>query len=100
MFILSWSLFQYKGTPSEEGLIADAEAAFTWLQKHKHIDKKQIIIFGRSLGGMYVVVLIPSLIFVQLSERQLDISVEGFFNLSQLFFSSFLFALLVTNTNT
>lgn len=40
-----------KGSPSENGTYRDAEAAWLYLTEEKSIPAKQIIIFGRSLGG-------------------------------------------------
>jgi len=40
-----------EGTPSEEGLYRDAEAAWDYLIKVRGIEARQIVIFGRSLGG-------------------------------------------------
>ncbi len=42
---------QSPGKPSEEGTYMDAMAAYEWLTKEKKIPAKNIIIFGRSLGG-------------------------------------------------
>jgi fermentation-respiration switch protein FrsA (DUF1100 family) len=39
------------GTPSEQGLYQDAEAAWNYLTKSRGIDAKEIVIYGRSLGG-------------------------------------------------
>ena len=39
------------GRPSEEGLHADAVAAWRYLSQTKHFDASQIVLFGRSLGG-------------------------------------------------
>jgi fermentation-respiration switch protein FrsA (DUF1100 family) len=39
------------GKPSEEGLYQDAEAAWNYLTKFRGIDAKEIVLFGRSLGG-------------------------------------------------
>ena len=56
-------LFDYRGygesngTPSEEGVYADAEAAYRWLRDEKHVDSTDIIIFGRSLGGAVAIEL-------------------------------------------
>ena len=44
-----------EGTPSEEGLKLDAEAALEWAQSRKDIN--QIFIFGRSLGGAVAIQL-------------------------------------------
>ena len=40
-----------EGTPSEAGLIADAEACLRYLRSRDDIDKDRIVAFGRSLGG-------------------------------------------------
>ncbi len=40
------------GKPSEQNIYEDARAGFDWLVNEKSIDKKNIIIFGRSLGGV------------------------------------------------
>lgn len=39
-----------EGTPSEAGLYEDAEAALKYLTDVRHIDRKQIIVVGQSLG--------------------------------------------------
>ena len=39
------------GSPSEQGLYADAAAAWTWLTRTRAIPAEKIVIFGRSLGG-------------------------------------------------
>ncbi len=50
-------LFDYRGyggsdgSPSESNAYADAEACYRWLTDEKSYDPKQIVIFGRSLGG-------------------------------------------------
>ncbi|MBI5366613.1 MAG: alpha/beta hydrolase [Planctomycetes bacterium] len=56
-------LFDYRGygksagRPSDEGLYADAEAAFDWLVAEKKIPAERILIFGQSLGGAVAVEL-------------------------------------------
>lgn len=40
-----------EGVPSEEGILADARAARTWLANRKRVDESEIILMGRSLGG-------------------------------------------------
>ncbi|KAI1305345.1 Protein ABHD13 [Halotydeus destructor] len=40
-----------KGLPCEHGLYLDSEAAMEYLLQHPAIDKTQIVLFGRSLGG-------------------------------------------------
>jgi fermentation-respiration switch protein FrsA (DUF1100 family) len=42
---------QSEGKPSEQGLYADSEAAWRYLMSERGIPPRQIIIFGRSLGG-------------------------------------------------
>jgi fermentation-respiration switch protein FrsA (DUF1100 family) len=39
------------GRPSEEGLYADACAAYDWLLKEKKVDPGRVVIVGQSLGG-------------------------------------------------
>jgi len=54
---LSCFIFDYRGygasggKPSEEGTYLDAAAAYKWLRQEKKIPPKNIILFGRSLGG-------------------------------------------------
>mmetsp|Transcript_13224 Transcript_13224/g.20960 ORF Transcript_13224/g.20960 Transcript_13224/m.20960 type:complete len:325 (-) Transcript_13224:129-1103(-) len=45
------------GSPSESGLVLDAKAALTYLTERAHVDKKNIIVFGRSLGGAVAIAL-------------------------------------------
>ena len=40
-----------EGSPSEQGTYRDAEAVWRYLTHKRKIDPKQIVIFGRSLGG-------------------------------------------------
>ncbi len=40
-----------KGAPSEEGMYRDAEAAWRYLTQYRGIAPKDIVIYGRSLGG-------------------------------------------------
>lgn len=42
---------QSTGTPSQQGLYMDAEAAWDFLVSEKDVDPDWIILFGRSLGG-------------------------------------------------
>lgn len=42
---------QSTGSPSEKGLYRDAEAAWQHVMGERAIDPRQIVIFGRSLGG-------------------------------------------------
>jgi hypothetical protein len=50
-------LFDYRGygksegTPTEQGLIADADAARTWLASRTHVAEESIVLMGQSLGG-------------------------------------------------
>ncbi len=54
---LNCFIFDYRGyghslgKPGEEGTYTDAMAAYKWLAEEKKIPAKNIIIFGRSLGG-------------------------------------------------
>jgi len=54
-------LFDYRGygrsdgRPTEEGVYADARAAFDWLVNEKKVAPQNIILFGRSLGGAVAV---------------------------------------------
>jgi len=42
---------QSEGSPSEEGLYKDAQAAYRHLVDQRHTDPGRIVVFGRSLGG-------------------------------------------------
>jgi hypothetical protein len=42
---------QSQGSPSEQGLYTDAEAAWNWLVQEKGLSSRDIICWGRSLGG-------------------------------------------------
>jgi len=42
---------QSDGKPTEKGTYLDVLAAWNWLLNHKNAKAKQIIVFGRSLGG-------------------------------------------------
>jgi len=54
---LNCFIFDYRGygesegQPSEEGTYLDARAAYKWLTEEKKVSPKNIIVFGRSLGG-------------------------------------------------
>ncbi len=54
---LNCLMFDYRGygrsqgSPSEQGLYRDAEAAWTWLVQDKDVSPASIICWGRSLGG-------------------------------------------------
>lgn len=54
---LNCLIFDYRGygrsqgSPSEQGLYRDAEAAWTWLVQDKEVNPASIICWGRSLGG-------------------------------------------------
>lgn len=41
-----------EGKPSEEGTYLDVKAAYKWLTEKKGISPDDIIVFGRSLGGV------------------------------------------------
>jgi len=55
---LNCFIFDYRGygnsqgKPDEEGTYTDAVAAYKWLNEEKKIQAENIIIFGRSLGGI------------------------------------------------
>jgi len=52
VFIIDYRGYgQSDGTPSEEGTYRDAEAAWDWLTTQQRLEPKDIVIFGRSLGG-------------------------------------------------
>jgi fermentation-respiration switch protein FrsA (DUF1100 family) len=52
VFIIDYRGFgQSQGKTTEQGTYHDAEAAWNYLTESKGINEKQIIIFGRSLGG-------------------------------------------------
>ncbi|MHC4574770.1 MAG: alpha/beta hydrolase [Planctomycetota bacterium] len=54
---LNCLIFDYRGygasqgKPSEEGTYLDVAAAYKWLTQEKKVSPKDIIVFGRSLGG-------------------------------------------------
>jgi fermentation-respiration switch protein FrsA (DUF1100 family) len=45
------------GSPSETGLLMDADAALRFLREDTKVDQKQIFVFGRSLGGAVAITL-------------------------------------------
>eukprot|EP00794_Sanderia_malayensis_P012211 gene12211-13469_t len=46
-----------EGTPSEQGLYLDAEAAMNYMLSRPDIDHSKIILYGRSLGGAVAIAL-------------------------------------------
>ena len=60
-FGVSSFVFDYRGygrsegTPSEQGVLLDAHAARDWLAQREGIDPRDIVLFGRSLGGAVMV---------------------------------------------
>jgi fermentation-respiration switch protein FrsA (DUF1100 family) len=51
-FIFDYRGYGYsRGSPSEEGTYKDAEAAWNYLVKEKHVPPNRIVIVGESLGG-------------------------------------------------
>lgn len=53
VFIIDYRGYgQSRGSPSERGLYADAEGAWTYLTEQRGIPAHDIVIFGRSLGGI------------------------------------------------
>jgi len=52
IFIISYRGYgKSSGTPTEEGIFRDAEAALKWLRASGKVDIDKILVFGRSLGG-------------------------------------------------
>lgn len=51
---------QSKGKPSEQGTYQDAEAAWRYLTKERHVLTSDIIVIGRSLGGAIAAWLVMS----------------------------------------
>lgn len=43
-----------QGTPSEEGLYMDAKAALDYIASRKDFNHKEVILFGRSLGKLFL----------------------------------------------
>lgn len=43
------------GTPTEEGILADARAARRWLAARAGVDERDLVLLGRSLGGAVAV---------------------------------------------
>lgn len=41
----------YKGNPSEESILEDAEAVYEYLTQEMNLDPKNMIVFGRSIGS-------------------------------------------------
>jgi fermentation-respiration switch protein FrsA (DUF1100 family) len=54
---LSLFIFDYRGyglsegTPSEEGLYQDAEAAYRYVTETRRVSPKRLVLFGRSIGA-------------------------------------------------
>ncbi len=85
---------QSEGTPSEDGLHADAKAAWRFLRKDKHVDAGQIVLFGRSLGGAVAARLAaevePAALILESSfSSARDVAAEVFPLLSKLTFLRF-----------
>ncbi|MBI3950611.1 MAG: alpha/beta hydrolase [Acidobacteria bacterium] len=56
VFILGYRGYgRSKGTPSEDGLYLDAQAAYDYLVSQKNVEASQIILYGQSLGGAVVI---------------------------------------------
>ena len=47
-----------EGVPSEEGLYLDAQAAYNYLVQKKNVDKKAIVVYGKSLGANVAIDLV------------------------------------------
>lgn len=60
---LNTLLFDYRGygqalgSPTENGLYADAQACLEWLKREKNLPADKLVIFGRSLGGAVAIEL-------------------------------------------
>ncbi|GIX90505.1 hypothetical protein CEXT_344841 [Caerostris extrusa] len=65
-----------QGAPSEEGLYLDALAGLKYLLQLPYIDKKKIIVFGRSLGGAVAIDLLAR---SELAKHVLVLIVENTF---------------------
>ena len=48
-----------QGSPSEKGMYLDAEAAWDWAEAQAQAQGGQVVIFGRSLGGVAAVCTWP-----------------------------------------
>ena len=58
LFVLSYRGYGGSdGTPSEDGLILDAESVLDYLHDRVDVDSSKIILFGRSLGGAVAIAL-------------------------------------------
>ncbi|KAL6656937.1 hypothetical protein ACP70R_004717 [Stipagrostis hirtigluma subsp. patula] len=58
VFMLSYRGYgESEGSPSQKGIIHDAQAALDHLVQRKDIDTSRIVVFGRSLGGAVGAVL-------------------------------------------
>jgi len=59
IFILDYRGYgNSSGSPSEAGLVLDAKAALDYLHERAGVDSKNIIVFGRSLGGAVAISLV------------------------------------------
>lgn len=45
------------GTPTEDGLVRDAHAAYDYLRRERHVDPRHLVIYGWSLGSAVAVSL-------------------------------------------
>ena len=64
------------GTPSEEGLGMDAQAAVSYLKTRTDIDQSKIIVFGRSLGGAVAIDVVSK---TEISSRVAGLVIENTF---------------------
>ncbi|KAH9881940.1 hypothetical protein J1614_001111 [Plenodomus biglobosus] len=55
------------GTPSEQGLIIDAQAVFQWATNTAGIDPKRIVVFGQSMGSSVAIALTQHLALQKIS---------------------------------
>ena len=51
ILLLAWRGYSgNKGKPTEKNLYEDAESALRWLKKNNQVDRKEIVLYGESLG--------------------------------------------------
>jgi pimeloyl-ACP methyl ester carboxylesterase len=82
-----------EGTPTEKGLVLDAQAAIDHLAARVDIDSKTIILFGRSLGGAVALALCN-----KRREKVAGVMVENtFLNISEMVDAVFPFLRVVKN---
>jgi uncharacterized protein len=56
VFIINYRGYgQSKGQPTEQGIYKDAVAAFDYLTKRPDIDRRRLLVYGESLGGVVAI---------------------------------------------